>query len=134
MRGRAGRSDLGGDLAARFLAQLDHLGADRRLVGVAGQILAELAEHVVLARLLEVRGHDRQRIGPRLVPGLAQQPGDEARTYALTVMTSDFEEPGEDDVFRKLSQDLGGKADEATIRAKMVQLRDEARRQVASEG
>lgn len=59
--------------------------------------------------------------------------GDDARTYALTVVTSDFEEPGEDDVFRKISADLAGKADEATIRAKMTELRAEARRQIAAE-
>ena len=49
------------------------------------------------------------------------------------MVTSDFEEPGEDDVFRKLADDLSGKADEATIRAKMAELRAEARRQVAEE-
>ena len=76
----------------------------------------------------------RNRLLGEWAAGLLGKTGDEARTYALTVVTSDFEEPGEDDVFRKLSQDLGAKADEATIRAKMVQLRDEARRQVASEG
>ena len=76
----------------------------------------------------------RNRLLGEWAAGLLGKTGDEARTYALTVVTSDFEEPGEDDVFRKLSQDLGGRADEATIRAKMVQLRDEARRQVASEG
>ena len=59
--------------------------------------------------------------------------GDDARAYAMSVVTSDFDEPGEDDVFRKLSEDLAGRADEATIRAKMVELREEARRQIASE-
>ena len=76
----------------------------------------------------------RNRLLGEWAAGLLGKTGDEARTYALTVVTSDFEEPGEDDVFRKLSEDLAGRADEATIRAKMVQLRDEARRQVASEG
>ena len=76
----------------------------------------------------------RNRLLGEWAAGLLGKNGDEARTYALTVVTSDFEEPGEDDVFRKLSEDLAGRADEATIRAKMVQLREEARRQVASEG
>ena len=75
----------------------------------------------------------RNRLLGEWAAGLLGKTGDEARTYALTVVTSDFEEPGEDDVFRKLSEDLAGRADEATIRAKMVQLREEARRQVASE-
>ncbi|MBM3606632.1 DUF1476 domain-containing protein [Paracoccus sp. (in: a-proteobacteria)] len=59
--------------------------------------------------------------------------GDDARAYAMSVVTSDFEEPGEEDVFRKVEADLSGKADAATIRAKMAQLMDEARRQVADE-
>ena len=75
----------------------------------------------------------RNRLLGEWAAGLLGKSGDEARTYALTVVTSDFEEPGEDDVFRKLSEDLAGRADEATIRAKMVQLREEARRQVAEE-
>ena len=76
----------------------------------------------------------RNRLLGEWAAGLLGKNGDEARTYALTVVTSDFEEPGEDDVFRKLSEDLAGRADEATIRAKMVELREEARRQIASEG
>lgn len=75
----------------------------------------------------------RNRLLGEWAAGLLGKSGDEARTYALTVVTSDFEEPGEDDVFRKLSEDLAGRADEATIRAKMVELREEARRQIASE-
>lgn len=75
----------------------------------------------------------RNRLLGEWAAGLLGKTGDEARTYALTVVTSDFEEPGEDDVYRKLSQDLEGKADEATIRAKMAELREEARRQIAAE-
>lgn len=75
----------------------------------------------------------RNRLLGEWAAGLLGKTGDEARTYALTVVTSDFEEPGEHDVFRKISEDLAGRADEATIRAKMVELREEARRQIASE-
>lgn len=75
----------------------------------------------------------RNRLVGEWAAGLLGKTGDEARTYALTVVTSDFEEPGEDDVFRKLSADLAGKADEETIRAKMAELREEARRQIAAE-
>ena len=75
----------------------------------------------------------RNRLLGEWAAGVLGKTGDEARTYALTVVTSDFDEPGEDDVFRKLANDLSGKADEATIRAKMAELRVEARRQVASE-
>lgn len=43
--------------------------------------------------------------------------GDEADTYAKTVVVADFEEAGHDDVIRKVVADLGDKSDEATIRA-----------------
>lgn len=75
----------------------------------------------------------RNRLLGEWAAGLLGKTGDEARTYALTVVTSDFEEPGEDDVYRKLSADLAGRADEETIRTKMVELREEARRQIANE-
>lgn len=75
----------------------------------------------------------RNRLLGEWAAGLLGKTGDDARTYALTVVTSDFEEPGEDDVFRKLADDLSGKVDEAAIRAKMAELRAEARRQVAEE-
>lgn len=75
----------------------------------------------------------RNRLLGEWAAGLLGKTGDDARTYALTVVTSDFEEPGEDDVFRKLADDLSGKADETAIRAKMAELRAEARRQVAEE-
>ena len=75
----------------------------------------------------------RNRLLGEWAAGLLGKTGDEARTYALTVVTSDFEQPGEDDVFRKVAGDLAGKADEATERAKMAELRAEARRQVVDE-
>ncbi|MFD1797253.1 DUF1476 domain-containing protein [Paracoccus aurantiacus] len=59
--------------------------------------------------------------------------GEDAKAYALTVVTSDFEEPGDEDVFRKVAADLEGKADEATIRAKMAELVAVARKQLIDE-
>lgn len=47
--------------------------------------------------------------------------GEEADLYAREVIKSDLEEAGHEDVYRKVSGDLGGKADEATIRAKMAE-------------
>jgi hypothetical protein len=60
--------------------------------------------------------------------------GDEAEAYALEVVKSDFEEAGDEDVFRKLAGDLGDKADEALIRAKMTELRAVAEEQIMQEG
>ncbi|HHW35435.1 MAG TPA: DUF1476 domain-containing protein [Paracoccus solventivorans] len=75
----------------------------------------------------------RNRLLGEWAAGLLGKTGDEARTYALTVVSSDFDEPGEEDVFRKISADLAGKADEATIRARMDEFRAEARRQILEE-
>ena len=46
---------------------------------------------------------------------------------------ADFEEAGDEDVYRKVSGDLGARADEATIRAKMTELMIEAKRQLMDE-
>ena len=61
----------------------------------------------------------------------------EAEAYAKQVIISDFEEAGDEDVFRKLRAD----ADEAgltlsdhQIRSKMAQFMEQAREQVKSEG
>jgi hypothetical protein len=59
--------------------------------------------------------------------------GSEADEYAKEVVKSDFEEAGHEDVFRKVSGDLGDRADEATIRAKMDELMVEAKRQLMEE-
>lgn len=59
--------------------------------------------------------------------------GDAATEYAREVIKSDFEEAGDEDVYRKVSGDLGDKADEATIRAKMVELMAEAKNQLIDE-
>ena len=58
---------------------------------------------------------------------------DEAEAYARDVIKADFEEAGDDDVLRKVAGDLGGKADAATIRAKMTELMAEAKAQIMSE-
>ena len=59
--------------------------------------------------------------------------GDEAAAYAGEVVKSDFEEAGHEDVYRKVSGDLGTLADEATIRAKMSELMAEAKAQLMEE-
>ena len=59
--------------------------------------------------------------------------GDEAAAYAKEVVKADFEEAGDEDVYRKVSGDLGSKADEATIREKMRSLMAEAKAQLMAE-
>ncbi len=75
----------------------------------------------------------RNRLLGEWAAGLLGKTGDNARAYALTVVTSDFEEPGDEDVYRKLAADLDGKADEQTIRDKMDELRNVARNQIVEE-
>ncbi|MGJ8623939.1 MAG: DUF1476 domain-containing protein [Yoonia sp.] len=65
--------------------------------------------------------------------GLMGKSGDEADAYAKEVVKSDFEEAGHEDVYRKVSGDLGDKADEATIREKMASCLIEAKAQIMSE-
>lgn len=59
--------------------------------------------------------------------------GDDAAEYAKEVVKSDFEEAGDEDVYRKVSGDLGAKADETTIRTKMLELMVEAKAQLMQE-
>ncbi|MEM7506369.1 MAG: DUF1476 domain-containing protein [Pseudomonadota bacterium] len=63
--------------------------------------------------------------------GLLGKPDPEA--YAKEVIAADFEEAGDEDVFRKLSGDLGGRATEAEIRAAMVEKLAEAKAQLLEE-
>ena len=59
--------------------------------------------------------------------------GDDADAYAKEVIKSDFEEAGDEDVYRKVSGDLGDKASEETIRAKMKELAAVAKEQIMNE-
>jgi hypothetical protein len=56
----------------------------------------------------------------------------DANAYALEVIKADFEEAGHDDVIRKVVADLGGKSDEATVRAKRSACLLEAKGQLAA--
>lgn len=59
--------------------------------------------------------------------------GEEADAYAKEVIKSDFEEAGDEDVYRKVSGDLGEKASEKEIRAKMIELLSVAKAQLMEE-
>ncbi len=63
--------------------------------------------------------------------------GLEADDYAKQVVAADFEEPGDEDVFRKVQGDFeknGVNQSEHQIRRRMDELLIEARKLVASEG
>jgi hypothetical protein len=60
-----------------------------------------------------------------------------AKEYAAEVVASDFEEAGDEDVFRKISGDLkakGASVSDDMIRQKMAELVAVARDQVLNEG
>ncbi len=60
---------------------------------------------------------------------------DSADQYAGAVVRADFEQPGEEDVFRKIAQDFGGAGltvSEGEIRRKMDELASVARDQIRS--
>lgn len=59
--------------------------------------------------------------------------GDDADAYATEVVKSDFEEAGDEDVYRKVAGDLGAAASEADIRAKMTELMSVAKAQLMDE-
>ena len=60
--------------------------------------------------------------------------GGDAEAYAKEVVISDFEEPGDDDVLRKVAGDLDGKGvSEAEVRREMDRLVAVAEEQVAAE-
>lgn len=59
--------------------------------------------------------------------------GDEADAYAKEVIRADFEEAGDEDVYRKVSGDLGDKATEQEIRIKMVEFMSKAKAQLMQE-
>jgi hypothetical protein len=63
--------------------------------------------------------------------------GDDAKAYAAEVVAADFEEAGDEDVFRKVSADLKAKGlniGDDVIRQKMAQLVHVANEQIAAEG
>lgn len=62
--------------------------------------------------------------------------GQAAKDYASEVIKADFEEPGEEDVYRKVMGDFQAKGidiSEHRLRRKMSELLDIAREQVSSE-
>ena len=59
--------------------------------------------------------------------------GDEADAYGKEVVKADFEEAGDEDVYRKVSGDLGDLATETEIRSKMVELMGVAKAQLMEE-
>jgi hypothetical protein len=75
----------------------------------------------------------RDRLLGLWAAGLLGKKGLEADAYAAEVVRSDLERAGDEDVYIKVSHDLGLRADEATIRDRMAHLMAEAKAQIMSE-
>lgn len=82
----------------------------------------------VLERELEFKALARRdRALGQWAGSILGKSGEELSAYAESIVRADLEEPGDEDVFRKLTADLDGKLGEAEIRAKMDALLVEAR-------
>jgi hypothetical protein len=75
----------------------------------------------------------RNRLLGLWAAGLLGKTGAEADAYAREIITTDFQEAGDEDVFRRLRADLVGKADDQEIRAQMQALMGQAKGQILSE-
>ncbi|MCB5410239.1 DUF1476 domain-containing protein [Pseudogemmobacter faecipullorum] len=75
----------------------------------------------------------RNKLAGLWAAGLLGKSDAEAQAYALEVVAADFEEAGDGDVLRKLTADLGERASDAQIRAKMAELLVEAKAQLLGE-
>lgn len=75
----------------------------------------------------------RNRLIGHWAAQLLGKSGEEEVRYALEVVKADFEEAGDEDVIRKLRNDLGDRADDATIRTKLAECLETAKSQLMNE-
>lgn len=59
--------------------------------------------------------------------------GDDANAYAHSIIKADLEEPGEEDVFRKVQSDLGRAVSSKLIREQMARLLQQAKAELMDE-
>ena len=69
-------------------------------------------------------------LGAWVATELLGKSGDDVAAYAIEVVKADFEEPGIEDVVRKISGDIGGKITDDEIRAKHAEMLIEAQKQI----
>ncbi len=62
--------------------------------------------------------------------GLLGKSDDDAATYALEVIKSDFEEAGHEDVVRKVVADFNGEMSDDEVRSKLLELTQTAVEQI----
>ncbi len=82
-------------------------------------------------------GARRNRLLGEWAAGLMGLQGDSVAEYSKAVVKSDFELPGDEDVLRKVFEDLKGSGvgtSEGEVRMKMDELLAQAREQIKTEG
>ncbi|MDY8110056.1 DUF1476 domain-containing protein [Fulvimarina sp. 2208YS6-2-32] len=78
----------------------------------------------------------RNKLAGLWAAGIIGKTGADANAYAQEIVRVDFEKPGDDDVFEHLRDDLakaGSDLSDADIRAKLVELLQQAEREVMAE-
>ncbi len=78
----------------------------------------------------------RDKLFGQWVAGKLGHAGAAAETYAKAVVDSNFEKPGDEDMFDKVRKDLAAKGVsvwDAELKAKLIALQNEAAAQVAAE-
>lgn len=75
----------------------------------------------------------RNRLLGLWAAGLLGKSGDDAAEYAMSVIRADFEQPGPEDVVRKVSADLGALSSPDAIRSKMTEFMSLAKKQMMDE-
>ncbi|MEO0981094.1 MAG: DUF1476 domain-containing protein [Pseudomonadota bacterium] len=101
---------------------------DRKRAEEAKYALDQATEFKVMAR--------RNKLLGAWAADLLGLAGDEAEAYAKAVVMADLEEPGDEDVFRKIRADFdakGIKRTDAQVREHMAELLPVARDQVLKE-
>lgn len=80
----------------------------------------------------ELRFKAEARAVKSLAPWAAGLLGKPVDSYTAELIAADFKEAGQEDLVAKLVADLAGKADEATIRARLNTALSEALREVTT--
>ena len=109
------------------------MGADRRMTTFDERENAFEAKFALDSELQFKAEARRNKLIGLWAADLLGKMGIEAEEYALDVIRSDFEQPGDDDVIRKLTADLEQKASESEIRSQLVAFMIKAKEQIQNE-
>lgn len=78
----------------------------------------------------KIEARANKLLGTWVATELLGKSGDDVNTYAIEVVKADFEEPGIEDVVRKVSGDVAGKITDDEIRTKLAEMLVEAHKQI----